>query len=72
MRKYAASLTELKDVWRSFRFSTLGIYAELKEREEDNLAKKTRHVKTDTALEIETREVLKEDMKYFFEAPKTI
>ena len=68
--KYAASLTELKDVWRSFlKFNALGIYAGLKEREEDNLAKDSTYVvKTDTALEIETREVLKEDMKYFFEA----
>ncbi len=67
---YAESLTELKSVWRKFlKFNALGIYAGFKTREEDKKkADSTYVVKTDLALEVETREVLKEDMKFFFEA----
>lgn len=67
---YAQSLSELKTVWRKFlKFNALGIYAGLKEREEDKkISDSTYLMKADTALEIETRDVLKEDMKYFFEA----
>ena len=65
---YAQSLTELKSVWRKFlKFNALGIYAGLKEREEDKkISDSTYMVKSDVDLEIETREVLKDDMKYFF------
>lgn len=67
---YAQSLSELKTVWRKFlKFNALGIYAGLKQREEDKKAADSTYVvKADVALEVETREVLKEDMKYFFEA----
>ena len=48
------------------KFNALGIYAGLKEREEDKKVEDSTYVaKTDKALEIETRDVLKEDMKYF-------
>ena len=67
---YAESLSELKTVWRKFlKFNALGIYAGLKEREDDRKATDSTYtIISDSALEIETREVLKEDMKYFFEA----
>ena len=67
---YAQSLSELKIVWRKFlKFNALGVYAGLKQREEDKKAADSTYVvKADVALEVETREVLKEDMKYFFEA----
>ena len=67
---YAGSLTELKNVWRSFlKFNALGIYAGLKEHEQDKAVEDSTYVvKTDSELEIETRDVLKDDMKYFFEA----
>ncbi|MGB1449953.1 MAG: carboxy terminal-processing peptidase [Flavobacteriaceae bacterium] len=67
---YAQSLTELKTVWRKFlKFNAIGIYAGLKEREEDKVKSDSTYVaKSDIELEIETRDVLKDDMKYFFEA----
>lgn len=67
---YASSLTELKEVWRKFlKFNAIGIYAGLKEQEEDKKKTDSTYVlKTAAELEVETRDVLKEDMKYFFEA----
>ena len=66
---YAQSLTELKTKWRKFlKLNAIGIYAGLKEREEDKKESDSTYIiKSDADLEIETREVLKEDMKYFFE-----
>lgn len=67
---YAQSLPELKLVWRKFlKFNALGIYAGLKEREEDKRESDSTYIiKPNVDLEIETREVLAKDMKYFFEA----
>lgn len=67
---YAGSLTELKNIWRKYlKFNALGIYSGLKEAEETKQKEDESYVmKTDEVLEIETREVLREDMEYFFEA----
>lgn len=66
---YAESLSELKKVWRKFlKFNGLSIYAGLVEAENDKKDEDdTYEMKTEVALELETREILKEDMKYFFE-----
>ncbi len=66
---HAASLSELKLVWRKFfKFNALGIFARLKEAEERKQKEDTTYVpKTDVVLERETRDALKEDMKIFFE-----
>ena len=66
---YAESLSELKKVWRKFlKFNGLSIYAGLVEAENDKKDEDDTYVmKTEVALELETREILKEDMKYFFE-----
>jgi len=66
---YAESLSELKKVWRKFlKFNGLSIYAGLVETENDKKDEDDTYVmKTEVALELETREILKEDMKYFFE-----
>ena len=67
---YSKSLSQLKKQWRKFlKFNALGIYTNLKE--EDNRKKEKNpeyNLKADNEIEIETRDVLKEDMKYFFEA----
>lgn len=67
---YAESLSALKKRWRKFlKFNALGIYASLKENEERKQEEDPDYTpKTDQTLEIETRDKLKEDMKYFFEA----
>lgn len=66
---YSGSLSELKDYWRKYlKFNALGIFAGLKETEEAKKKEDAAYVvKTDDALEIETREILRDDMKYFFE-----
>ena len=67
---YSESLSELKKQWRKFlKFNALGIYSNLKD--EENRKKEINpeyDLKDDNEIEIETRKVLKEDMKYFFEA----
>lgn len=67
---YAESLSELKKRWRKFlKFNALGIYAGLKETEESKKEEDPNYlIKSDDELERDTRERLKEDMKYFFEA----
>tara|TARA_B100000575_G_scaffold34513_1_gene23252 strand:- start:8458 stop:10575 length:2118 start_codon:yes stop_codon:yes gene_type:complete len=67
---YSGSLSELKKQWRKFlKFNALGIYSNLKDAENKKKEKNPEHnLRSDSDLEIETREVLKEDMKYFFEA----
>ena len=67
---YSKSLSELKKQWRKFlKFNALGIYSNLKDVENKKKEKNPQYsLRSDSDLEIETREVLKEDMKYFFEA----
>ena len=69
-QSYSKSLSELKKQWRKFlKFNALGIYSNLKE--EENRKKENNpeyNLKTDKEIEIETRSILKDDMKYFFEA----
>ena len=67
---YSQSLSELKKQWRKFlKFNALGIYSNLKDAENKKKEKNSEYnLRSDSELEIETREVLKEDMKYFFEA----
>ena len=67
---YAKSLSELKKQWRKFlKFNALGIFSNLKEEEKRKKEKDSNYnFRSDQDLEIETRDVLKEDMKYFFEA----
>ena len=67
---YSKSLSELKKQWRKFlKFNALGIYSNLKEDENRKKEKNPEYnLKADKEIEIETRKVLKEDMKYFFEA----
>ena len=67
---YSKSLSELKKQWRKFlKFNALGIYSNLKEDENRKKEKNPEYnLKVDKEIEIETRKVLKEDMKYFFEA----
>jgi carboxyl-terminal processing protease len=66
---HAASLSELKKVWRNFfKFNALGTFASLKEAEERKQKEDSTYVpKTDAVLEQETRDALREDMKIFFE-----
>ena len=67
---YSKSLSELKKQWRKFlKFNALGIFSNLKDDENRKKEKDPKYVlKSDKEIEIETRNVLKEDMKYFFEA----
>ncbi len=67
---YSNSLSELKKQWRKFlKFNALGIYSNLKLEEKRKKDKNSEYVlKTDNEIETKTREVLREDMKYFFEA----
>jgi len=69
-QSYSKSLSELKKQWRKFlKFNALGIYSNLKE--EENRKKENNpeyNLKADKEIEIETRSILKDDMKYFFEA----
>ena len=67
---YAKSLSELKKQWRKFlKFNALGIFSNLKEEEKRKKEKDSNYnFRSDQDLEIETRDVLKDDMKYFFEA----
>lgn len=67
---FAGSLSELKDVWRKYlKFNALGIYTGLKETETKKKEEDPSYtMKSDAALEQETREILQEDMRYFFEA----
>jgi len=69
-QSYSKSLSELKKQWRKFlKFNALGIYSNLKE--EENRKKENNpeyNLKPDKEIEIETRSILKDDMKYFFEA----
>ena len=67
---YSKSLSELKKQWRKFlKFNALGIYSNLKEQENQKKVKNSGYnFKTDKEIEVETRKILKEDMKYFFEA----
>lgn len=67
---YSKSLSELKRQWRKFlKFNALGIYSNLKNDENRKKEKNPEYnLKTDKEIEIETRNVLKEDMKFFFEA----
>ena len=67
---YSKSLSELKKQWRKFlKFNALGIYSNLKD---DEIRKKEKNpeydLKADKDIELETRNVLKEDMRFFFEA----
>ena len=66
---HAASLSELKKVWRKFfKFNALGTFASLKEAEERKQKEDSTYIpKTDAVLEKETRDALREDMKIFFE-----
>ena len=51
------------------KFNALGIFSNLKDDENRKKEKDPKYVlKSDKEIEIETRNVLKEDMKYFFEA----
>ena len=67
---YSKSLSELKKQWRKFlKFNALGIFSNLKDDENRKKEKDPKYVlKSDKEIEIETRNVLKEDMKYFIEA----
>ena len=67
---YSKSLSELKKQWRKFlKFNALGIFSNLKDDENRKKEKNPKYVlKSDKEIEIETRNILKEDMKYFFEA----
>lgn len=67
---FAASLSELKQVWRKYlKFNALGIYTGLKETETKKKEEDPSYtMKSDAALEQKTREILQEDMRYFFEA----
>ena len=67
---YSKSLSELKQQWRKFlKFNALGIFSNLKEEEKRKKEKDPNYnLRADDVLELETRNVLKEDMKYFFEA----
>ncbi len=67
---YSKSLAELKKQWRKFlKFNALGIYSNLKEDEKQKKEKNPEYIlRSDRDIEIDTRSVLKEDMKYFFEA----
>ena len=67
---YSKSLSELKKQWRKFlKFNALGIFSNLKDDENRKKEKDPKYVlKSDKEIEIETRNILKEDMKYFFEA----
>ncbi len=67
---YSKSLSELKRQWRKFlKFNALGIFSNLKDDENRKKEKNPKYVlKSDKEIEIETRNILKEDMKYFFEA----
>ena len=67
---YSKSLSELKNQWRKFlKFNALGIYSNLKEEDNRKKEKNPKYIsKSDQEIEIETRNVLKDDMKYFFEA----
>ena len=69
-QSYSKSLSELKKQWRKFlKFNALGIFSNLKE--EENRKKENNpeyNLKADKEIEIETRSILKDDMKYFFEA----
>ena len=67
---YSKSLSELKKQWRKFlKFNALGIFSNLKDDENRKKEKNPKYVlKSDNEIEIETRNVLIEDMKYFFEA----
>ena len=67
---YSKSLSELKRQWRKFlKFNALGIFSNLKEEEKRKKVKDSNYkLRADDVLELETRNVLKEDMKYFFEA----
>ena len=67
---YSKSLSELKKQWRKFlKFNALGIYSNLKNDENRKKEKNPEYdLKADKEIEIETRNVLKDDMKFFFEA----
>ena len=67
---YSNSLSELKKQWRKFlKFNALGIYSNLKEQEDRKKEKDPKYnLRTDKDIEIETRDVLRDDMRYFFEA----
>ena len=60
----------MKQQWRKFlKFNALGIFSNLKEEEKRKKEKDPNYnLRADDVLELETRNVLKEDMKYFFEA----
>ena len=67
---YSKSLSELKKQWRKFlKFNALSIYSNLKDEENRKKDKNPEYIpSSDEEIEVETRNVLKDDMKYFFEA----
>ena len=66
---YAASLSELKNVWlHYFKLSTLGVYADKKEEELKKFELDSTYVMlTDVVIEEQARAITKENMDLFFE-----
>ena len=67
---YSNSISDLQKSWRKFfKYNALGIYYTKKEAEKQKKKDDPNYtVKPDDALEIETREALRKDMKLYFEA----
>ena len=67
--RYAASLSELKNVWlKYFKLSTLGVYADKKEEELKKFELDSTYVVlTDVVIEEQARAITKENMDLFFE-----
>ena len=67
--RYAASLSELKNVWlKYFKLSTLGVYADKKEEELKKFELDSTYVMlTDVVIEEQARAITKENMDLFFE-----
>jgi len=66
---YAASLSELKNVWlQYFKLSTLGVYADKKEEELKKFELDSTYVMlTDVVIEEQARAITQENMDLFFE-----
>ena len=67
--RYAASLSELKNIWlKYFKLSTLGVYADKKEEELKKFELDSTYVVlTDVVIEEQARAITKENMDLFFE-----
>ena len=67
--RYAASLSELKNVWlKYFKLSTLGVYSDKKEEELKKFELDSTYVMlTDVVIEEQARAITKENMDLFFE-----